>query len=74
MEPGGRPNKKEVNEKVQRGVLPFIPYHVRDSIDPEVIAIRDVMLECYNIDPAERPCARDIAKTLDRIFKELTLT
>jgi len=74
LEPGGRPNKKEVNEKVQRGVLPFIPYHVRDSIDPEVIAIRDVMLECYNIDPAERPRARDIAKALDRIFKELTLT
>ena len=71
LEPGGRPSKEAVNEKVQRGVLPFIPDHVRDSNDPEVTAIRDVMLNCYNFDPSKRPSARDIAKTFDKTLNVL---
>jgi len=74
LEPGGRPSKEVVNDKVQRGVLPFIPDQVRDSSDLEVITIRDVMLDCYSFDPNKRPSARDIAKTLDRTLQNLTLS
>ena len=72
LEPGGRPTKEEINEKVKRGDLPFIPVHVRNSSDPEVTAIRDVMLKCYSFDPTQRPSARDIANTLDRTLKDLS--
>jgi serine/threonine protein kinase len=72
LERGGRPSKKEVDEKVQKGVLPFIPDHVRNSENPEVIAIRDAMLACYNFDPLKRPSAREIAKSLDSTFDGLT--
>lgn len=64
LEPGGRPSKEEVNEKVQRGDLPFIPEDIRNTDDPEVIAIRDAMIKCYTFDPKERPSARVIANEL----------
>ena len=72
MEPGGRPSKEEVNRKVQTGVLPFIPDHVRKSENPEVIAIRDAMLACYTFDPVKRPSAREIVKMLDTAMESLT--
>ena len=53
MEPGGRPAKEVVNEKVINGVLPFIPDHVKTTTDPEVIAIREAMLKCYTYNPKE---------------------
>jgi hypothetical protein len=71
LEPGGRPTKAEINEKVQRGELPFIPDHVRNSDNPEIIAIRDIMLKCYTFDPTERPSARYIADTLDGKLNDL---
>ena len=73
LEPAGRPTKAEINEKVQRGELPFIPDHVLSSDDPEIIAIRDIMLKCYSFDPADRPSARHIANTFDRILNDLKL-
>lgn len=72
LEPGGRPSKDEVNIKVQRGELPFIPDDVRNSDDPEVIAIRDAMLSCYTFDPLQRPSARDIANILDKALVSLS--
>ena len=72
LEPGGRPSKDEISDKVKRGILPFIPKHVLDSVDPEVITIRDVMLSCYKFDPTQRPSAQDIANTLDRRLKDLS--
>ena len=72
LEPGGRPTKEEVNEKVQRGVLPFVPDKIRNTEDREVAAIRDAMLRCYTFDPKERPSARDIANALDAALMELT--
>jgi hypothetical protein len=71
LEPGVRPAKAEINEKVQRGELPFIPDHVRSSNDPEIIAVRDIMLQCYSFDPGDRPSARYIANTLDRTLNDL---
>ena len=72
LEPGGRPSKEEVNFKVQRGELPFIPDDVRNTDDPEVIAIRDAMLSCYTFDPLQRPSARDIANLLDKALESLS--
>mmetsp|Transcript_12888 Transcript_12888/g.30428 ORF Transcript_12888/g.30428 Transcript_12888/m.30428 type:complete len:889 (+) Transcript_12888:518-3184(+) len=73
LEPAGRPSKAEINEKVQRGDLPFVPDHVINSDDPEIIAIRDIMLKCYSFDPADRPSARYIANSFDRILSRLRL-
>eukprot|EP00339_Tiarina_fusa_P013231 CAMPEP_0117073754 /NCGR_PEP_ID=MMETSP0472-20121206/51930_1 /TAXON_ID=693140 ORGANISM="Tiarina fusus, Strain LIS" /NCGR_SAMPLE_ID=MMETSP0472 /ASSEMBLY_ACC=CAM_ASM_000603 /LENGTH=707 /DNA_ID=CAMNT_0004798431 /DNA_START=235 /DNA_END=2358 /DNA_ORIENTATION=- len=72
LEPGGRPSKDEVNEKVQKGVTPFIPDHVRNSENPEVIAIRDAMMDCYTFEPTKRPSARDIATRLDAALAALS--
>lgn len=74
LEPGGRPSKEEVNRRVRRGDLPFIPDHVINSENPEVIAIRDAMLACYTFDPLERPSAREIVKMLDAALASLTET
>jgi hypothetical protein len=74
LEPGGRPSKEQVNEKVQKGVLPFIPDHVLNSANPEVIAIRDAMLACYAFLPEQRPSAREIATKLNAEFSALTET
>mmetsp|Transcript_13944 Transcript_13944/g.39670 ORF Transcript_13944/g.39670 Transcript_13944/m.39670 type:complete len:800 (+) Transcript_13944:513-2912(+) len=71
LEPGGRPPKEVVNEKVQKGVLPFIPEEIRTTTDPEVKAIRDVMLQCYSFDPKQRPSARQIAKKLNGVLNKL---
>mmetsp|Transcript_29277 Transcript_29277/g.79233 ORF Transcript_29277/g.79233 Transcript_29277/m.79233 type:complete len:869 (-) Transcript_29277:1448-4054(-) len=71
LEPGGRPTKEEINEKVQRGDLPFIPNDVMNSEDPEIVAIRGVMLKCYRFDPTQRPSARQIADTLDGALQKL---
>ncbi len=71
LEPGGKPAKVEIDEKVQRGVLPFIPDDVLKSDDAEVVAIREVMLKCYRFDPKERPSARYVADTLDSAYKDL---
>uniref|UniRef100_A0A7S1D763 Protein kinase domain-containing protein n=1 Tax=Cyclophora tenuis TaxID=216820 RepID=A0A7S1D763_CYCTE len=72
LEPGGRPSKEEVNEKVQRGELPFIPDHIRHTDNEEVAVIRDAMLRCYAFDPTQRPSARDIANSLESALGELT--
>mmetsp|Transcript_7673 Transcript_7673/g.20763 ORF Transcript_7673/g.20763 Transcript_7673/m.20763 type:complete len:257 (+) Transcript_7673:65-835(+) len=71
LEPGGKPEKEEINDKVQRGVLPFIPEDIVNSQEAEVIAIRDVMLQCYSFHPKERPTARQIANTLDKALEAL---
>ena len=70
LEPGGRPSKDEVNERVKRGDLPFIPEDIRSNDDPEVIAIRDAMLKCYTFDPKERPSARVIANELGAALEQ----
>ena len=72
LEPGGKPSKAEMNEKVKNGVLPFIPQDVKESSDPEVIAIRDAMLRCYTYDPNQRPSAREIANSLKQALDWLT--
>eukprot|EP00977_Amphora_coffeiformis_P005540 scaffold1170_cov174-Amphora_coffeaeformis.AAC.24 len=64
LEPGGKPSKAEVSEKVQQGILPAIPESVLNTADPEIIAVRDAMLQCYRPDPNERPSAREIANSL----------
>ena len=74
LEPGGRPSKEEVSEKVIKGVLPFIPDEVKTSLDPEVVAIRDAMLKCYTYDPEKRPSARDIADALHDALSRLQVT
>jgi serine/threonine protein kinase len=71
LEPGGRPSKEEVNLKVQRGDLPFIPDFVRSAEDPEIIAIRDAMLSCYTFDTTKRPSARNVANALDKALEAL---
>ena len=72
LEPGGRPTKEQVNEKVQRGELPFIPEDVKESTDPEVQALYQAMLSCYTLDPLERPSARSIAQSLQETLESLT--
>ena len=72
LEPGGRPTKEEINEKVQRGDLPFIPEEVQESTDPEVQALYEAMLACYTFDPLERPSARSIAQSLQETLEVLT--
>jgi serine/threonine protein kinase len=64
LEKGGMPPKAVLNEKVKNGELPSIPDYVLKSEDPEVIAIREAMLQCYSYDPAARPSARSIAYKL----------
>lgn len=71
LEPGGRPASTELTSKVQEGVLPFIPEDVMLSEDPEVVVIRETMLDCYTADAKERPSARTIANRLDNALKEL---
>lgn len=71
LEPGGKPSKAEVNVKVQQGILPTIPESVLQSTDPEIVAIRQVMLRCYEKDPNDRPSAREIANTLERELNRL---
>ena len=61
---GGKPAKTEVNAKVQQGILPTIPLFVSQSEDPEIVAIREAMLSCYQKDPEDRPSSRQIAKSL----------
>lgn len=72
LEPGGKPTKEEINEKVQRGELPFIPDEIMNTSDKELIAIRDAMLQCYNADPEKRPSARSIANSLEQALLELS--
>ena len=64
LEPGGKPAKAQVNEKVQQGILPTIPAFVSQSANPEIVAIREAMLSCYRKDPKDRPSARQIANSL----------
>ena len=71
LEPGGKPTKEEIGEKVQRGDLPFIPEDILKSEDPEVVAIREVMLQCYTVDPKQRPSARNVANSLDKVYSFL---
>jgi len=72
LEPGGKPSKEYVNEKVKLGRLPFIPPEVLETDDLEVAAIRDAMLACYTFDPEKRPSARHIADSLDKALRELS--
>jgi serine/threonine protein kinase len=74
LEPGGRPPKEVISEKVIKGILPFIPDEIMVSTDPEVIAIREVMLKCYNYNPEERPSARELASSLQNALDELERT
>jgi serine/threonine protein kinase len=71
LEPGGKPGKAEVNDKVERGVLPYIPPEIRQSNDPEEVAIRDAMLRCYTFDPSKRPSARFVARYLQQQLHRL---
>ena len=71
LEPGGKPTKDEIDKNVQRGDLPFIPDTVSNSVDPEVVAIREIMLKCYSFDPIKRPSARYVANALDLAFNNL---
>ena len=72
LEPGGRPEKEEVLEKVKKGTLPFIPEEILKSEDQEIQIIRDAMLKCYTADPDERPSARAIATELQSAYKKLS--
>jgi hypothetical protein len=72
LEPGGRPSKEVISERVQQGKLPFIPKDVLNSTDPEVAAIRDAMLDCYKAKPEERPKAREIARKLEAVLEKLS--
>jgi serine/threonine protein kinase len=72
LEPGGKPPKQVISERVQRGELPFIPDFVLQATDPEVIAIREAMLKCYTYDPLKRPSAREIARELDVVLETLS--
>jgi len=73
LEIGGKPSKEEIHEKVQRGILPFIPDHVLNTLNPEVAAIRQAMLQCYTFNPVERPSARAIANELEVALEKLTI-
>lgn len=73
LEPGGKPTKDEVNAKVQQGILPTMPDSILQATDPEIIAIRDVMLQCYEKDPKDRPSAREIANTLQKELLRLRI-
>lgn len=72
LEPGGKPSKEAINEKVKQGKLPSIPDFVMKTEDPEVAAIREAMLDCYQADPKNRPNARDIAKKLEVVLEKLS--
>ena len=72
LELGGKPSKEMIHEKVQMGVLPLIPDHVMNTDNKEVAAIRDVMLQCYAIDPSKRPSARMIANHLENVLNQLS--
>jgi serine/threonine protein kinase len=74
LEAGGRPPKEVISQKVIEGILPVIPDEVKVSTDPEVIAIREVMLKCYTYDPEERPSARELASSLQNALDELERT
>jgi len=71
-EPGGKPSKEFIDSKVKQGMLPTIPDHVRNSKDPEVQAVLKAMLQCYTVEPTNRPSARSIANTLNRSLEKLT--
>jgi len=72
LEPGGRPEKEEVLEKVKKGTLPFIPEEILKSEDREIQIIRDAMLKCYTANPDERPSARTIANELESAHKKFS--
>ena len=72
LEPGGRPAKEEILEKVKKGTLPFIPDDIMKTEDREIQVIRDAMLKCYTADAKKRPSARAIANDLDSAFRTMT--
>lgn len=74
LEPGGKPSKTEMNEKVKQGILPTIPASVLQSTDKEVVAIREAMLQCYKFNPKERLSARIIANVLQGALDKLERT
>ena len=69
LEEGGKPSKEEINEKIQRGVLPVIPKSVLESTDFATVAIRKAMLAAYNVDPKKRSSARSIVNDLNEALK-----
>lgn len=71
LEPNGLPPKEELNKLVKEGRLPTIPESVTESTDPEVVAIREAMLQCYTYDPKKRPSAREIASSLQQTLDSL---
>lgn len=71
LEPGGRPDKEEVSEKVKTGSLPFVPEFIMNTTDPEMVTIRTAMLSCYTFDPEKRPSSREIATFLDEELNRL---
>jgi hypothetical protein len=73
FEPGGKPSADELHEKVGRGVLPTIPTNVLESKDPEVVAIRNAMIQCYTFIPSERPSAKQIARNLQKALDKAEL-
>lgn len=71
LEIGGKPSKEEINEKVQKGVLPHVPEEIRKSKDKVIVAIREAMFKCYTFDPKERPSAKQIADDLEKKLKSM---
>jgi len=71
LEPGGKPSKAELNDNVMKGKLPTIPQDVLESVDPEIVAIREAMMQCYTYDPVKRPSARQIALSLQKTLTSL---
>jgi len=71
LEPKGKPLKSEISEKVKKGILPTIPDEVATSTDPEIIAIRDAMLQCYTYDSEKRPTARELTQFLQASLDRL---
>jgi serine/threonine protein kinase len=71
LEAGGKPSKELVTEKVQQGILPVIPNEISLSSNPEIVAVREAMLRCYEKEPRDRPSAREIATDLESELNRL---
>ena len=64
VEPGGKPSREKLKEKVKNGKLPFIPKQIKESKNPETQAIYSAMMMCYTVNVQDRPSSQDVSRFL----------
>jgi len=62
----------EVREDVANGFLPSLDRYYTKSKDPNIAAIVEAMLMCFNPNPTERSTAKEVAQYLEDAENKIT--